>query len=94
LQSIFTKDNERFRNAVVETGSQFSVIPLPPTATQDRIIEKHDRLMAQCDALEASLKAAATVSERWSAAAVRQLLEDGNGNNAELVNLDANAEGR
>lgn len=56
------------------TKSKNIVIPLPPLAEQQRIVVKVQQLMAQCDALEASLKAAATVSERWSAAAVRQLL--------------------
>jgi hypothetical protein len=39
-----------------------------------RIVAKVQQLMAQCDALAASLKEAATASERWSAAAVRRLL--------------------
>ena len=51
------------------------LIGLPPLAEQQRIVAKVQQLMAQCDALEASLKAAATVSERWSAAAVRRLLD-------------------
>jgi type I restriction enzyme S subunit len=49
------------------------IFPLPPVTEQQRIVAKVQQLMALCDALEASLKEAATVSERWSAAAVRQL---------------------
>jgi type I restriction enzyme S subunit len=55
------------------------IFPLPPPAEQQRIVAKVQQLMAQCDALEANLKAAATVSERWSAAAVRRLLDEGAG---------------
>jgi type I restriction enzyme S subunit len=54
------------------TKSKNIVIPLPPLAEQQRIVAKVQQLMAQCDALEASLKEAATVSERWSAAVVRR----------------------
>ena len=46
-------------------------------AEQQRIVAKVQQLMAPCDALEASLQAAADLSERWSAAAVRRVLMDG-----------------
>jgi type I restriction enzyme S subunit len=49
-------------------------LPVPPLSEQQRIVAKVQQLMTQCAALEASLKEAATVSERWSVAAVRQLL--------------------
>jgi type I restriction enzyme, S subunit len=59
------------------TGRSLSkvIFPFPPLAEQQRIVAKVQQLMTQCDALEVSLKEAATVSERWAAAAVRQLLD-------------------
>jgi type I restriction enzyme S subunit len=74
---------EKMKRMAITTSGLFSLsvgkirsllIPLAPLAEQQRIVAKVQQLMAQCDALEASLKAAATVSERWSAAAVRRLL--------------------
>ena len=48
-------------------------IPLPPLAEQRRIVAKVDELMAVLDALEATLTAARTTSERLLAAVISKL---------------------